>query len=129
MNEFPARYSAVARIVAWVAICGVVVLTVIPANERPAFAEWWLDERISHFLEHFSAFALVGAAFTVGYYRLSLGHLVLLAFAFSAGIELLQIPLPTRHARVSDFIIDFVTLCIATVLVKATIGGNDEQRA
>jgi VanZ family protein len=129
MDDFSARYRAVARIVAWVAICGIVVLTVIPANDRPTFAEWWLAERLSHFLEHFSAFGLVGAAFAAGYYRLSLQQLVLLAFVFSAGIELLQIPLPTRHARLSDFIIDFATLCIAAVLVRATIGGNDEQRA
>lgn len=129
MDVSSARYRAVARVVAWVAICGIVILTVVPANERPTFAEWWLDEWFSHFIEHFSAFALVGAAFAVGYYRLSLQQLVLLAFVFSAGIELLQIPLPTRHAKLSDFIIDFATLCIAAVLVRATIGVEDEQRA
>ena len=53
--------------------------------------------------EHFTAFALVGAVFAIGY-RFSLIRLLVLAVFYCAGIELLQIPLPTRHARVSDFL-------------------------
>lgn len=129
MDGFLARYYIVARIVAWIAICGVVILTVVPANDRPTFTEWWLDERIEHLVEHFSAFALVAAAFTIGYYRLSLHQLLLLALLFSAGLELLQIPLPTRHARVSDFIVDFAALCVTIVIVRLTTGTGAEQRA
>jgi VanZ family protein len=129
MDEFLARYYIVARIVAWIAICGVVILTVVPANDRPNFAEWWLDERIEHLVEHFSAFALVAAAFTIGYYRLPLHQLLLLALFFSAGLELLQIPLPTRHARVSDFVVDFAALCITIVVVRLTTKTSVEQRA
>jgi VanZ family protein len=33
------------------------------------------------------------------------------------GIELLQIPLPTRHARVSDFAVDLLGACFAIGLV------------
>jgi VanZ family protein len=129
MDGFLARYYIVARVVAWIAICGVVILTVVPANDRPTFTEWWLDERIEHLVEHFSAFALVAAAFTIGYYRLSLHQLLLLALFFSAGLELLQIPLPTRHARVSDFVVDLAALCITVVVVRLITGTGVEQRA
>ncbi len=129
MDGFLARYYIGARIVAWIAICGVVILSVVPANDRPTFTEWWLDERIEHLVEHFSAFALVAAAFTIGYYRLSLHQLLLLALFFAAGIELLQIPLPTRHARVGDFIVDFAALCITIVVIRLMTGPSIEQRA
>jgi VanZ like family len=63
-------------------------------------------------LEHFTAFALVTGAFAIGY-RLSLVRLLLLALLFCGGIELLQVALPTRHARLSDFVIDFAGACFA----------------
>jgi len=44
-------------------------------------------------------------------------RLLLLAFLFCGAIELLQVPLPTRHARLSDFVIDFVASCFAIGLV------------
>jgi VanZ family protein len=124
-----AHYRALARIAAWVAIFGIIILSVVPASDRPTFGEWWFDEWTGHVLEHFSAFAILGVAFTIGYYRLSLPQLLFLALSFSAGIELLQALLPTRHARFSDFVIDFVALCIATILVRATIDNDIEQRA
>ena len=49
-------------------------------------------------------FALVGGAFAIGY-RFSLIRLLVLAVFFCGGVELLQLPLPTRHARVSDFLV------------------------
>jgi VanZ family protein len=94
-------------------------LSVVPAHDRPVFhlgQPFRLWGR--HFIEHGSAFALVATAFAVGY-RWSVGRLVLLAFLLCGAVELLQIPLPTRHARVSDFLIDFVAACLAIVLVKA----------
>jgi hypothetical protein len=39
------------------------------------------------------------------------------AFLFCGAIELLQLPLATRHARLSDFVIDFFASCFAIVLV------------
>ena len=43
--------------------------------------------------------------------------LMFLAVFFCAGIELLQVPLPTRHARVSDFLIDTAEACLAILCV------------
>ena len=56
-------------------------------------------------------------AFAIGY-RFSLFWLLTSAFLYCGGIELLQIPLPTRHARVSVFLIDFAAAAIAMVLVR-----------
>ena len=61
----------------------------------------------------------VAGVFAIGY-SFSLVRLLLLAFFFCGGIELLQVPLPTRHARVSDFVLDFVVSCFAIGFVFAS---------
>jgi len=103
-------HETLARVLAWIGILAIVVLSVVPADERPVTG-------FGPPLEHFVAFALVAGAFAIGY-DLSLVRLVLLAFLFCGGIELLQIPLPTRHARVSDFLVDLVGACFAVGLVR-----------
>ena len=94
---------------AWIGILAIIVLSVVPADDRPASG-------VGQGLEHFTAFALVGAAFAIGY-RFSLIRLLVLAVFFCGGIELLQVPLPTRHARVSDFLTDSVGACFAIFCV------------
>src|SRR5262249_61328133 len=88
----------------------IVVLSVVPAAERPV-TEFWPP------FEHFAAFALVAGMCAIGY-DLPFSRLTLLALLFCGGIELLQVPLPTRHARVTDFVIDFVAACFAFALVR-----------
>jgi VanZ like family len=100
-----------ARGAAWTGILAIVVLSVVPAEERPVTS-------LGSGFEHLAAFGLVGALFALGY-RFSLIKLCGLATLFCAGIELLQIPLPTRHARLSDFLADLLSawLGIFCVLV------------
>ena len=109
VNWFFRHHETLARAIAWIGILAIVVLSVVPADERPLTG-------FGPPLEHFAAFALAAGAFAIGY-GLSLARLVLLAFFFCGGIELLQVPLPTRHARVSDFVVDFVGACFAIGLV------------
>src|SRR5262249_49742320 len=104
-------YRLIARIVAWVGILAIVILSVVPADERPVTAA-------GPPVEHFAIFALVAAAFALGY-QFSVIRLLFLALLFCGGIELLQMPLPTRHARVSDFVIDFVASGLAILCVSA----------
>jgi VanZ family protein len=54
--------------------------------------------------------------FAIGY-RFTLTWLLLMALLFCGGIELLQVPLPTGHARVSDFAIDLLGSYFAIGLV------------
>ena len=53
-----------ARVMAWMGILAIVILSVVPAADRPVTGAGQL-------LEHLTAFAIVGGAFALGY-RLSL---------------------------------------------------------
>jgi hypothetical protein len=97
------------RVWIWFGILAIVVLSVVPSSLRPVTG-------LGHQFEHFVAFALVAGTFAIGY-RLPLMKLLVLAFLFCGGIELLELPLATRHARVSDFVIDFFASCLAIGLV------------
>jgi hypothetical protein len=110
MNWLIARRVVVVRGLAWFGILAIVVLSVVPSSLRPVTG--W-----GHQFEHFAAFALVAGIFAIGY-RLPLMKLLVLAFLFCGGIELLQLPLATRHARLSDFVIDFFASCLAIGLVS-----------
>jgi VanZ like family len=103
------HFTGMARIMAWMGILAIIILSVVPAADRPVTGA-------GQSIEHLTAFAIVGGAFAIGY-RLSLMRLMFLAVFFCAGIELLQVPLPTRHARVSDFLIDTAGACLAIVCV------------
>jgi hypothetical protein len=111
MNWLIGHYRVVARALAWIGTLAIIVLSVVPAVDRPVTGAGQL-------FEHFTAFALVAGAFAIGY-RLSPIRLLFLAFFFCGGIELLQVPLPTRHARVSDLVIDFLGSCFVIAVVFA----------
>jgi hypothetical protein len=111
VNWLIGHYRVMARALAWIGILAIIVLSVVPAADRPVIGAGQL-------FEHFTAFALVAGMFAIGY-GLPLIRLLFLAFFFCGGIELLQVPLPTRHARVSDFVIDFIGSCVAIAVVFA----------
>lgn len=98
-----------ARVLAWAGVLIIALLSVVPAIDRPVTGG-------GQTFEHSTAFALVAGMFAIGY-RLSLIRLLLLALFFCGGIELLQVPLPTRHARMSDFVLDLIASCFAIAIV------------
>jgi VanZ family protein len=113
------RYILAARFVAWTGFVAITAFTVVPASFRPVTG-------VGSNFEHVTVFFGVFAAFSVGY-ELSAARLVLFALLFCGGIELIQIPLPTRHARVSDFIVDFAASSLAigiTLMGKKLLGVN-----
>ena len=112
MNWLIDRYRTIARGLTWVGVVAIVVLSVAPAADRPVTGA-------GQSFEHFSAFALVAAMFAIGY-RLPLAQRLFTATVFCAGIELLQIPLPSRHARISDFAIDVVASWVAIAVVLSS---------
>jgi hypothetical protein len=109
MKSFIVHYRLLARAIAWVGMLAIVILSVVPADERPVTG-------FGSQLEHVAIFSIVAAAFAVGY-EFSATRLVFLALVFCGIIELLQVPLPTRHARLTDFVIDFVASCIGIGLI------------
>jgi VanZ family protein len=96
------------RPASWVIILGLVIVTVVPADERPVTG-------LQHDIEHFLAFALAGLTFGLAYAQNTRVNL-LSAFVFTLALELSQIPLTTRHARPRDFMVDAAAACLGIVI-------------
>ena len=98
------------KIVAWLLLLSIIVLSVVPPSFRPITV-------LPHSIEHLTMFSVTGLAFGSAYasrYRDTFA-LVLFAVDFAAGVELVQLMIPGRHARLSDFIVDAFGLCIGVV--------------
>ena len=100
--------SKAARIAAWSLAAAIVILSLVPRALRP-------ETSAPHGLEHFIIFAAAGFAFGLGYERRH-DLLAILLVIFSSSIEIVQLFVPGRHARLSDFIIDSVAACIGLVM-------------
>jgi VanZ family protein len=102
-----------ARIIAWVLVFILTLLSVVPPWLRPT-------TNVSHNVEHFAALFVTGVAFGLGYSRRPVIVGLVLVF-FCAAIEIVQLLVPGRHARLSDFIVDAVA---ATAGVAAAFVGG-----
>jgi VanZ family protein len=103
----------VSRIVAWCLAAAIIVLSLVPPDLRP-------ETGAPHDLEHFMMYFLTGLAFSLGYGRRD-GFLAILLVIFAGSVELAQLLVPGRHARLSDFIVDAVAMSFgvgAIVLVR-----------
>jgi VanZ family protein len=96
-----------ARIAAWSLATVIVILSLVPPALRP-------ETGTPHTLEHFMIFAATGFALGLGYKR---RHDLLAIFLviFCGSIEIAQLVVPGRHARLSDFIIDIIAAYIGLV--------------
>ncbi len=91
------------RIVAWLLAAAVTFATLGPPRFRP-------HSDLGQDGEHALAFILVGLAFGLAYPRrrlLTAGVAVVLI----GMLELLQLWMPGRHARLEDFIVDALAAC------------------
>ena len=86
------------RGVAWLILIVIVFLSLAPAELRP-------ETSLPHIVEHAGIFAAAGIAFAAGYPRRE-WLLIAGSIFFCASIELAQLAVPGRHARLGDFIID-----------------------
>ena len=89
------------RVVAWLLLLAIVVLSVVPPSSRPTTSA-------PHQIEHAAIFLATGISFGMAYlgreWLLSIGAII-----FCAAIELVQLYVPGRHARLSDFMVDATT--------------------
>ena len=104
------------QVVGWLLVVAIVLLSFGPPSTRPVTGAG------SNF-EHLLIFIATGGAFGLGYPRRH--WLVLVALLmFTAGIEIAQLWIPGRHARLSDFLTDAAASCVGIglsfVLVKLT---------
>ena len=95
------------QIVAWLLLVTIVVLSVVPPEDRPVTPA-------PHNFEHVAIFVATGLAFGLGYSRYLVQIFGLIAF--SAAIEVIQLGIPGRHARVSDFVVDALSVSIGVGL-------------
>jgi VanZ family protein len=98
----------VARIGAWFLATAIVVLSVVPPGLRP-------ETGAPHRLEHFAIFAATGFAFGLGY-GWRHGRVLAGLVIFTGAVEITQLFVPGRHARLSDFIIDALAICVGLLL-------------
>jgi VanZ family protein len=95
------------RIVGWSLLTVIIVLTFVPPFLRPVTGT-------PHNFEHLIIFVFAGAAFSIGYPRRE-RILCIAAVFFSAALEISQLMIPGRHARLSDFLVDAFGACVGIV--------------
>ena len=97
------------KIAAWLLFFATTALSLVPPSYR-------LVTMLPHGLEHLVAFLLTGLAFGLGYAnRYVFATLFLIAFV--ALIEVTQLFVPGRHARISDFFIDAIAVIVGAGLI------------
>jgi VanZ family protein len=106
------------RLAGWVLAAAIVVLSLVPAHMRP-------ETGAPHDFEHFAIYALTGLAFGVGYTWKENGDIwkeasiAIGLLLFALIVELAQLAVPGRHARLSDFVVD--SLAGVTGIVAASV--------
>jgi VanZ family protein len=106
--RFFSCFQDLCRVAAWLLLIVITVLSIVPPGYRPVTPA-------PHDVEHLSPFVAAGLAFGLGYERRHLWQGFALV-AFSAAIELIQLAIPGRHARLSDFLVDAVGACLGVGL-------------
>jgi VanZ family protein len=101
--------TSIARISAWLILAVTLALTIGPPGLRPVAP-------VPHVFEHFGIFLLLGSAFALGYPRNHF-YLAVAALPCIAGLEVLQLFAPGRHARLSDFIVNAIGAYAGIALV------------
>jgi VanZ family protein len=96
------------QVTAWLLALTIVILSLSPPSIRPTTGA-------PHNLEHLLIFLATGMAFGLGYPR-RFWSLCIALLAFAAAIEIAQIWVPGRHARLSDFLVDATASCLGVGL-------------
>jgi VanZ family protein len=109
---YPVLMTTILRIFAWLLAGAVTFATLGPPGFRPH----------SHFgqdSEHAFAFILIGLAFGLAYAqrrRLTAA----IAVVGIGGLEILQLWVPGRHARLEDFIVDALAACVGLAIAAGS---------
>ncbi len=102
--------TIVLRLFAWLLAAAITFATLGPAAYRP-------HADITHDGEHALAFVLVGLAFAIAYprqRRIAAGISVIA----NGILELLQLLVPGRHARLEDFVVDALATLAGFAIVS-----------
>jgi VanZ family protein len=99
--------TTLARLSAWLLAAAVTFATLGPPRYRP-------HAHLGQDGEHALAFILVGLAFGLAYRQHRLPAAAI-AVVLTGVLELAQLWVPGRHARLEDFIVDALTACAGFV--------------
>ena len=103
--------TSILKLFAWLLAAAVTFATLGPPGLRP-------HSELSQDGEHALAFILVGLAFGLAYTRHRLLN-ALIAVVLIGILEILQLWMPGRHARVEDFVVDALTACAGFAIAAA----------
>jgi VanZ family protein len=92
------------QVAAWLLALTIIVLSLGAPSMR-------LTTAAGHALDHLLIFLATSVAFALGYPR-RCWLLAIALLVFAAAIEIAQIWVPGRHARLSDFLIDATVSCL-----------------
>jgi VanZ family protein len=106
--QSPSHVKQFSRVAGWFLIVVIIVLSFVPPGYRPVAP-------VPHNMEHLSIFLPTGLAIGLGYERRHLSQSLALV-ALSAVIELIQLEIPGRHGRLSDFLVNAVSACLGVGL-------------
>lgn len=109
-----------ARIAAWSLATAIVALSLVPPTLRP-------ETSLPHGFEHFGIFWATGLAFALAYTLTPL--LATALVVFSSAVEIMQLFIPGRHARLSDFIVDALASIIGLLTVSLAAQMRNRTRA
>ncbi len=100
--------TMILRLFAWLLAAAVTFATLGPPRFRP-------HSSLGQDGEHAFAFVLVGLAFGLAYprHRLLTGAVAVVMIGV---IELLQLWIPGRHARLEDFVVDALAACVGFII-------------
>lgn len=103
--------TALLKLIAWALAAAVTFATLGPAQFRP-------HAPFGHDGEHAFAFLLVGVAFGLAYAhrRTFVATISVLMIGL---LEVLQLWVPGRHARVEDFMVDAMAACLGVAIAAA----------
>jgi VanZ family protein len=119
-NTIAAPPLVLARIGGWSLVAAIVVLSLVPATLRP-------ETGLPHNFEHLAIYWATGLAFALGYALTPL--LASILVIFSGAVEILQLFVPGRHARLTDFIVDALASLIGLITVSLVTHMRNRPRA
>ena len=103
----------VLRVSAWTLLAIITALSVVPAAFRPVTA-------MPHTIEHAAIFLIAGAVFALAY-QIRLIFFLAAAMTFAGCLEVLQIFVPGRHARLTDALVDAISACVGILMASAML--------
>jgi VanZ family protein len=109
------------RIIAWLLAAAVSFATLGPPSYRP-------HSSLGQDGEHALAFILIGVAFGLAYTEHRL-RVAVIAVMMIGTLELLQLWMPGRHARLEDFVVDALTACVGLAIAAVLDWAMQRLRA